>query len=163
MRPFILICALFMMSLPAQARPVSYPGGWTVMLKNDVDINSAHVHYSPDAKNSIGPRHEYLRDKKANVDTLQWNRLLKRWNGAGYQANAYLKSGAGVAYDDGEYEPAFFTGFAADWETRRWFTMYENRFFHADDIEKFAKHKARIGVAPYIGDYGDLHLSLIHI
>ncbi len=161
MRLLALFLLVFVLSHPAQARPVSYPGGWTFMTMNDVDNNSLHLHYSPTAKYSIGWRHEYLRDLKASVDSLQWNHLIKRWNGAGYQANTYLKSGIGVAYDDGEYEPAVFTGFAADWETRRWFTSYENRFFHAGDIDKFAKHKARVGVAPYIGDYGDIHTWLM--
>lgn len=158
-RLILLFCLVFPMT--AQARPVSYPGGWTVMLMNDKDSNSAHVHYSPTAKYSVGVRHEYFRGSKANADTAQINYLVKRWNAPASQANLYLKSGAGIAYDDGEYEPAAFTGLAADWEDRRYFVSYENRFFYADDIEEFAKHKARIGWAPYEGDYGDLHTWLM--
>lgn len=164
MRSILFILALLIfIGLPktAQARPVSYPGGWTVMLTNDVDINSVHVHYTPDPKSSIGLRHEYLRGNSAHVDTLQYNRLLKRWNAPASQANLYLKSGLGVAYADGQSEPAAFTGMAVDWEDRRYFVSYENRFFHAGDIDKFAKHKARIGIAPYIGDVGDLHSWLM--
>lgn len=131
------------------------------MLTNDLDANSTHLHYSPTARYSVGWRHEYLRDAKAHSDTLQINSLLKRWNMPASQANLYLKSGAGVAYDDGNSEPAFFTGLAADWEDRRFFTGYENRFYTAGDIESYAKHKARIGVAPYIGDYGDVHTWLM--
>jgi len=161
MRIILALCLLIVFSLPAVARPVSYPDGWTVMTMNDVDANALHIHYSPTATYSVGWRHEYLRGSKAHVDTAQLNYLVKRWNGPAYQANTYIKSGIGIAYDDGEYEPAAYTGFAADWETRRWFTSYENRFFHAGDIDKFAKHKARVGVAPYIGDYGDLHTWLM--
>ena len=50
---------------------------------------------------------------------------------------------------------------AFDWENRRYFTSYENRFFYGGDIDSFADHTARIGVAPYIGDYGDLHTWLM--
>ncbi|MCB9991016.1 MAG: hypothetical protein H6867_06510 [Rhodospirillales bacterium] len=157
----ILIFMLMPLAPSAQARPVSYPGGWTAMTMNDVDSNALHIHYSPNARNSLGWRHEYLRDPKAHMDALQWNTLLKRWNQPGAQANFYIKSGAGIAYDDGETEAAAFTGVAADWETRRWFTSYENRFFYAGDIARFARHKARAGVAPYIGDYGDLHTWLM--
>lgn len=131
------------------------------MLMNDVDINSLHIHYSPTATYSVGVRHEYLRGSKANVDTAAVNYLIKRWNMPAAQANLYIKSGAGIAYDDGEYDPAAYTGFAADWENRRFFTGYENRFFWADQTEKFIKHKARVGVAPYVGDYGDLHTWLM--
>ncbi len=145
----------------AFARPVSYPTGWTVMVMNDKDANSTHVHYSPTAKYSVGLRHEYMRDAGAHVGSVQLNNLLKRWNKKGEQANIYLKSGVGVARDDGDYSPAAFTGLATDWETRRYFTSYENRLFWADDSEKFIKHKARVGIAPYIGDYGDLHTWLM--
>ena len=145
----------------AFARPVSYPTGWTVMVMNDKDANSTHVHYSPTAKYSVGLRHEYMRDAGAHVGSVQLNNLLKRWNKKGEQANIYLKSGVGVARDDGDYSPAAFTGLATDWETRRYFTYYENRLFWTDDSEKFIKHKARVGIAPYIGDYGDLHTWLM--
>lgn len=148
-------------TIPAQARPVSYPEGWTLMLMNDKDENSSHIHYSPTAKYSIGWRHEYMRDSGAHVDTVQLNNLLKRWNKPSEQANLYLKSGVGFARDNGDYSPAAFTGLATDWETRRYFASYENRFFWSDDSQKFVKHKARVGVAPYIADFGDLHTWLM--
>lgn len=154
---FLIVSIIILAPQNAQARPVSYPGGWTVMLMNDKEANSSHIHYSPSAKYSIGWRHEYLREPSAHVDTLQVNNLLKRWNKPKEQANLYLKSGIGVARDNGEYGAAAFTGLAADWETRRYFTSYENRFFWTENTEKFIEHTARIGVAPYIGDFGDLH------
>ena len=58
----------------ADARPVSYPGGWTLMVMNDKDTNSSHIHYSPSAKYSVGWKHEYLRDTKANADYIQLNK-----------------------------------------------------------------------------------------
>jgi len=163
MRQILLTFALLLIALPAQARPVSYPGGWTVMLKNDKDSNSSHVHYTLDPKNSLGWRHEYLRDTSTHIDTLQHNILLKRWNAPKSQANLYLKSGAGIASEDGygDTRPAAFTGLAADWEDRRYFVAYENRFLWTDGFNDYAKHKARIGIAPYIGDYGDLHTWLM--
>lgn len=131
------------------------------MTMNDVDNNSTHIHYSPTAKYSVGWRHEYLRGAEANVDAAQVNYLVKRWNKPAEQANLYLKSGVGVAYDGDKTNPAAFTGLAADWETQRYFTSYENRFFWADDTDKFAKHTARVGIAPYIGEYGDVHTWLM--
>ncbi len=149
------------LSAPAQARPVSYPGGWTLMQMNDVDNNSLHVHYSPTAKYSVGARYEYHREPNAHITSIQMNNLIKRWNAPASQANLYLKSGVGVAYDSGDTEPVAFTGVATDWENRRFFTSYENRLFYAGDIHKFIKHQARIGVAPYIGEYGDTHTWLM--
>ncbi len=148
-------------ALPALARPVSYPGGWTLMVRNDIIANSTLVHYSPTAKHSVGWRHEYLREPSAHVNSVQLNNLLKRWNKTAEQANIYLKSGVGIALENGDVNPAIFTGIAADWETRRHFISYENRFFWADDTDQFIRHEARMGIAPYIGDHGDFHTWLM--
>ncbi len=165
-----LLFALFGMGLIipnlAQARPVSYPGGWTGMFMNDGDKNSAHIHYSPTAKTSVGYKFEYWRDKEMTLNAVQMNNLLKRWNNPDSQANLYLKSGIGIAYSDagdfdGETSAAGFTGIAADWEDRRFFISYENRYTEAGEIDDFYQQSARVGVAPYIGDYGDLHTWLM--
>ena len=133
------------------------------MVMNDKESNSSHIHYSPSIKYSVGWRHEYQRDTSAHIDSIQLNNLIKRWNKPKEQANFYIKSGVGIAYDDGNTSPAAFTGIAADWETRRYFTSYENRALWVDEDTANAsiKHEARIGVAPYIGDYGDLHTWLM--
>ncbi len=153
----LFLSAIIAMSATAHARPVSYPGGWTLMVMNDKDKNSSHIHYSPSAKHSIGWRHDYLRDSSTHIDSVQLNNLLKRWNKPQEQANLYLKSGIGISREDGDFSPAAYTGIAADWETRRYFTSYENHFLWANNDTKHIEHKARIGVAPYIGDYGDFH------
>lgn len=145
----------------AAARPVSYPGGWTLMQMNDGDSNSLHIHYSPTAKYSVGYKGEYWREKGWQFHGIQLNYLAKRWNQPKSQANLYFKSGAGAAFDGGEAEESGFAGIAFDWENRRFFTSYENRGVYAGDVDKFFTQKARIGVAPYIGDYGDLHTWLM--
>ena len=166
----ILLCALLGMGLiipnTADARPVSYPGGWTLMLMNDGDKNTAHIHYSPTAKTSVGYKFEHWRDKDFTLNAVQMNNLLKRWNEKDSQANLYLKSGLGVAYSDaddfdGETNAAGFTGIAADWENRRFFISYENRYTEAGEIDDFYQQSARVGWAPYEGDYGDVHTWLM--
>jgi len=158
---------LFVHSLSAvQARPVSYPGGWTTMFLNNVDRHSAHLHYSPTAFMSLGYKAEYWRDEDHQIHALQMNNLLKRWNSKESQANFYLKSGIGAAYSDygdfdSEWEPAAFTGIATDWEDQRFFVSYENRYTYAGDIRDDFTQSARVGVAPYVGEYGDLHTWLM--
>lgn len=149
------------------ARPVSYKGGTTLMLKNDHDANVAHLHYSPTVNYSIGYRVEYQRDKEYWLHMGQLNNLVKRWNNPDSQANIYLKSGLGVAtgYKNNNQsyneQAAFFTGIAMDWENRRYFISYENRYLNAQDIDKQFRQSARLGVAPYIGEYGDVHTWLM--
>lgn len=153
--------ALALLLPDAHARPVSYPGGWTAIQANDGDVSSLHLHYSPDARYSIGYRAEYWHEGAWQFHGGQVNYLLHRWNRPHSQANAYLMSGIGLALDGRVQNPAAFAGFSADWETRRYFVMYEGRYTEAGSIGSFAMQKARVGVAPYIGDYGDVHTWLM--
>lgn len=155
--------AIIVLLLPtiAQARPVSYPEGWTVMQMNDYDSNSLHVHYSPTAKYSVGYYGELMREEDIQLHTVQYNRLLKRWNMPAAQANAYLKVNLGVAKRDGDAQAAGRIGFAADYETRRIFFSYENSYTDAGDFYDAFTQKARAGFAPYEADYDELNTWLM--
>ncbi|MDD4013513.1 MAG: hypothetical protein PHW14_04930 [Candidatus Omnitrophica bacterium] len=163
------IIAIFLMCAvcaPAWARPVSYAGGWTLATYNDGDSDSGIIHYSPKADRSLGIRAEYFREKDWLMTAGQFNALVKRWNEPGWQANAYVKSGAGWAYKcdgppENRSELALFSGFAADWENRRYYISYENRLLYAGHIHRDIEQKARVGIAPYIGGYGDIHTWLM--
>lgn len=161
------ILAVFLcLPLLAEARPVSYPSGWTTMLMNDMEKNSLHVHYSPTFKTSVGYKAEFWREDEWHLHGIQVNHLLKRWNKKHSQANVYVKGLGGVAFAntgqfDGKREAAGAFEFATDWEDRRYFTSYAARATYAGDIDKFFMQKARVGIAPYIGDYGDLHTWLM--
>ncbi len=146
----------------AQARPVSYPDGWTVMQRNNGDRSAAHVHYSPTASDSIGLYIERNWTEDVTFTGLQYNRLVKRWNAPNSQANLYAKFGVGQAdpFGDEGAELSGFAEIAADWETRRWFTQYKVRATDFADNQT-VHHTARLGVAPYIGDYGELHTWLM--
>lgn len=158
----ILFIVCMTLAVSVIARPVSYPGGFTFMQMNDMDMSSIHIHYSPSIHYSIGYRGENWRDQEWQFHGIQLNYLLKRWNRPASQANFYFKSAAGIAHSDqadsnDSTEFAGFSGLAIDWEDRRYFTSYENRYTESGDIGHFFSQKARVGIAPYIGDYGDLH------
>lgn len=149
-------------SFQTQARPVSYPGGVTLMQMNDNEFSNLHLHYSPKINYSIGLKIENNRIDKWTFAGIQYNNLLKRINKKKSQANFYLKSAIGSAHSDehpfsSHQVPAGFIGFAADWEDRRFFTSYENKSFYSSDVAKYFQQKVRFGIAPYIGNYGDLH------
>lgn len=155
-----------LISTSAHARPVSYPGGWTSMISNNGEEHALHIHYSPTAKYSIGYKAMVDDDAEYDLNAFQLNYLIKRWNNSDSQANVYLKTALGVAHSeygdfDNKYTGAGFAGIAADWENRRFFTSYENRYLDAGTIANKYTQSARIGVAPYIGDYGDLHTWLM--
>ncbi|MEP6342221.1 MAG: hypothetical protein ABJ275_02815 [Maricaulaceae bacterium] len=145
-------------ALPAAARPVSYPGGWTIIQNNNANFSSANLHYSFTAKDALGFYGEQNWATDSRFYGAQYTRLLKRWNGPGSQANIYLNLGAGVAenFDQTDTDLAGFVGLTADWETRRWFVSYSAR---ADDLsfDQNFRQNARLGFAPYVGGFGDLH------
>lgn len=155
---------LIMMLLPVYvaARPVSYPGGITLMQQNDGDRSRIHLHYSPSARYSLGYKAEYSNEERWRFHGIQLNNLLKRWNQPAAQANIYLKSGLGTFRSSkGDYSTALFTGMAVDWENRRLFTSYENRLFDSGDAYSRFSQSVRFGIAPYLGNYGDLHTWLM--
>ncbi len=158
----LLVISALLHAPEAWPRPVSYPGGWTSVVMNSDARNSLYVHYSPTSRYSLGYKLEYWRDGEYAISALQMNNLLQRFNGSDYQSNIYLKSGVGVAYrdrgqEDHKVEPTVYTGVAIDWESRRFFARYENRYTEAGAIDDFFMQSVRVGIAPYLGDYGDLH------
>lgn len=162
--PCVLAClAVAGAPTAAHARPVSYPGGWTAIQLNDMNSHSLNLHYSPTAHYSVGYRAEYWRKEDWQFHGVQVNTLLHRWNMPEAQANLYLKTAGGIAFDSGGNSAgaAGFAGIAGDWENRRFFTSYENRYVEADRLDGFFMQQARVGVAPYIGDYGDVHTWLM--
>lgn len=150
--------ALTALTAPASARPVSYAGGWTLMQENNGMYSSLHAHYSPTATDSVGLYVEQNWDIDTTFTGLQYNRLVKRWNAPASQGNVYFKLGAGAAspFAGGDADLASFAGLAADWETRRVFASYDVR---ARDFgpDESVTHAARLGVAPYIAEFGALH------
>ena len=157
----VLVCT-FIVLKDINARPISYPGGWTLMQANDFSKHSFHLHYSPSIDYSIGYRAEYWREKEWQFHGLQLNYLIKRINKPKSQTNFYLKNGIGLATSNYEafenkFEPSLFTGILFDWEDRRFFTSYQNQANYASSIDKFFSQQFRIGVAPYLAEYGYLH------
>ena len=162
----LVILGLLSSPQSAIARNVSYVGGWTFLGNYDDDSISSLVHYTPHRTFSLGYRYEYFRDRKWHYNGLQLNYLVKRWNNSDSQANLYLLSSLGNAFSnyenfDDENETAGFIGVATDWEDRRFFVSYENRYIYAGSIDESFTQKARVGVAPYVEEFGGLHTWLM--
>ena len=162
----IFLLLVISATIQVHARPVSYPGGWTVSTFNDGDRYSGFVHYSPTAFYSIGYHAEYWRAQDYQIHAFHVNNLIKRWNAEASQGNFYVKSGVGFAYsDEGDFdnriELAAYTGIATDWETREVFVAYENRVTDAGNIADNFRQKVKFGFAPYVAEYGYWHTWLM--
>lgn len=159
LRAATLLLALF--SALTQARPVSYVGGWTVLGGSNRQNSSVLTHYTTTPKQSWGIRVERDRLNELTLSAIQPTLLVKRWFGKDYQANVYATAGLGQARQTGtgksNNDLAGFVGVMADWETRRHFLSYQNRYLDAGTLGGGFTQAARVGWAPYEGDTGDLH------
>ena len=162
--------SFFLASAIADARPVSYPDAWTVMLRNDAYQNSAHVHYTFDTQHSIGLRLRYDREGDFTFTGAQLNRLMKRWNTSDSQANIYGRIGIGQVTDNldsselrlkRESDEALFLGVSGDWETRRYFVSATAEHWDNGRFGEFSNFHSRLGIAPYVANTGALHTWLI--
>ncbi len=131
------------------------------MTMNDHSEYALQAMYSPAAQYAVGAQTEYLRDEETWIHSATYNRLLHRWNMPGSQANLFLLSGLGVADDHDDVGAAAFAGIEADWEDRRYYVLYQNRVIGSDVVEESFSQKARVGIAPYIGGYDDVHTWLM--
>ncbi len=147
----IKIIILLIISVGLDARPISYSGGSTIMSFSDNIKDSLYYHYSPSYKYSVGI--ENIRDKyfNDNYSYVRFTYLLNRKNTENSQRNLYLQSGI-----SSEGFNKFFYGMHGDWETRRLFVGFGLKETKRK-IHDYSEQYYQIGVAPYLGDYGDLH------
>ncbi len=161
-----LFLATLILSNDINSRPISYADSWTLMQMNNYNKHSFHLHYSPSVNYSVGYKGEYWLKNEWQFHAVQINYLINRINKPKSQTNIYLKNGLGLANSkhkdfDSKTEPSFFSGLSMDWEDRKFFLGYENRINYNPTIDRFFLQKARIGFAPYVGKYGDLHSWLM--
>ena len=142
---------LLIISFGLDARPISYSGGSTIMSFSDNIKDSLYYHYSPSYKYSVGI--ENIRDKyfDDNYSNVRFTYLLNRKNTENSQRNLYLQSGiSSKGFNE------YFYGMHGDWETRRLFVGFGLKETKRK-IHDYSEQYYQIGVAPYLGDYGDLH------
>jgi hypothetical protein len=153
------VCAALFAASASQARPVSYPDGWTLWASRDDAASSLLVHYTPMRAYSVGLRHEVedLHERARTQAVLTW--LAWRRNERHSQANLYLRGALGEADGHAGRETAADAEVMADWETRRQFVSLSARYL--SDGGAATAVKARVGIAPYVADFGALHTWLM--
>jgi hypothetical protein len=165
LKALISVAFIAFTAATAEARPVSYAGGWTLIEETNRQTSTGLIHYTPDFRYSVGARVEWDRKSDILFTGVQGTWLAKRWFGEDYQANLYLWGAAGAAQGiDGNPADARLGGQAgiiADWETRRLFLSYHASARDFGEIDASVAHAMRAGFAPYEGDTGDLHTWLM--
>ena len=155
---FFCLVLTSLVALPGHAKPLSYVGGTMVMQENDETGNTLTADYTFNphfalglyAKRDIGGKEFYTIGPQLNT-------LFKRWNLPEGQGNIFGTTGAGVARQGSNSQPAAWVSLLADYETRRVFLSYEPRLTYSGDIETAFSQRAQVGFAPYLADYEHLN------
>jgi hypothetical protein len=145
----------------AQARPVTFPGGWMSMTEVDGSAVITQVDRTMTRNLAIGAYALTESDGDRRSAGVLANLLLMRRNTPDSQANVYLMAGAGPSWlrRPGGRRDSVASGMAGaevDWETRRWFVGAATRLSVVDGDTELG-WRARLGVAPYIAGSGRLH------
>jgi hypothetical protein len=150
----LLIIICLVLASTSFGRPISYVGGHTLMANSSSQADNIYWHYTPDIKYSLGV--DYQKDKISDelFASARFTYLLNRKNTATSQRNLYLKTGVGLNRD------SHFYGLSGDWETRRLFIGFSAKQQSGQGYDLF-EQRVKLGIAPYLGDYGDLHTWLM--
>ena len=128
---------------PAHSHPVTFPENWMIMSELDRNWQDSNAWYTFAPDHAVGVGYNSFRNADAGITrripNLHYNYRVKRWNMPDAQANIFWTAGAGVAFDDvasagGDSEPAAYVGIEADWENRRFYTLYQARAFWAEIV-----------------------------
>ena len=148
---FLRISIIFICNI--DARPISYSDGHTLMHFNDSMKESIYYHYSPTYKFSIGLETMQNKVFSTNETNIRFTYLLNRKNKKLSQRNLYFQS----AFSSKDNNYAY--GMHGDWETRRYFIGFDYK--EVKNIIDYTDKHIQLGVAPYLGEYGDLHTWLM--
>ena len=126
------------------------------MYKHNAASETLFYHYSPSFKYSLGI--EGVQDKRRgkNYCYLRGTYLVDRKNTVSSQRNLYTQLGLS---SNGAKE--YFYGAHGDWETRRYFMGFALKKTQTNDQINDFYRAITLGVAPYLGDYGDIHTWLM--
>ncbi|MGB1868179.1 MAG: hypothetical protein ACPHLL_02720 [Porticoccaceae bacterium] len=154
MRLTLLFCCLLATSA-SLSRPISYVGGHTLMANSGAKADNIYWHYTPNINYSLGVDHQKDKISGEQFPSARLTYLLNRKNTATSQRNLYLKTGIGLNDPNNH-----FYALSGDWETRRVFVGFSAKQVSGRGYDLF-EQSVKIGLAPYLGDYGDLHTWLM--
>ena len=150
-----ILLILLIFTSTGYARPISYPGGITVMGFSDNMKDSVYAHYSPSHLYSFGIESKKDKYTQSDYSYLRFTYLLDRKNTEKSQRNFYFQSGINPDGIDN-----YFLGIHGDWETRRLYTGFSYKNVRLK-TQTYQDKFFQLGIAPYLGEYGDLHTWLM--
>jgi hypothetical protein len=117
--------------------------------------DSIYAYYSPSHLYSFGIESKKDKYTQSDYSYLRFTYLLDRKNAEKSQRNFYFQSGINT---DGTNN--YFLGIHGDWETRRLYTGFSYKNVRLK-TQTYQDKFFQFGIAPYLGEYGDLHTWLM--
>ena len=156
-----VIPLIFLSSHLVEAAPMGFEG--SVMTMGDFNQNWREVgfNYAISSRDALGLTHlEFRSDDgkdKRQVDTLNYTRLLSRWNSTDAQSNLWLFMGLGEvrgSIDNQSIDSKFIAspGFQFDYETRRVYFAATHKLYRASNLNHDTT-SIRAGFSFYEADY----------
>jgi hypothetical protein len=156
-----VIALIFLSSHLAFAAPMGYEG--SVMTMGDFNQNWREVgfNYAITSRDALGLTHlEFRSDDhkvKREVDTLNYTRLLSRWNLTDAQSNLWLFMGLGeirgsIDHQNIDSKMIASPGFQFDYETRRIYFAATHKLYRASNLNHDTT-SVRAGFSFYETDY----------
>ncbi len=156
-----VIPLIFLSSHLVEAAPMGFEG--SVMTMGDFNQNwrEAGFNYALTSRDALGLTHlEFRSDDhkdKREVDTLNYTRLLSRWNLTDAQSNLWLFMGIGEirgSLDNQSIDSKFITspGFQFDYETSRIYFATTHKIYRASNLNHDTT-SIRAGFSFYESDY----------
>jgi len=139
---------------PILGNPVTFKDGKMLDIQSDTEGVDIQAFYSLSSSMALGI-HTVQSAEEAPVLLAQSNLLLRRWNNPDSQANLYSFIGIG----ESKNHFAEYLGLETDWESRSFYMAFSTDVLW--NPAPFSRLSGRIGFAPYIGDYDDLHTWII--
>ena len=157
-----LVIFTFLMSALSYAHPVSFQDSLGIMGAHSPTLTHNQVNYSYRYWGAVGLHHFRRPDLSQNNATfLSSNFLLKRWNEAALQANLYAVAGVGHSQLTDLSETSGMGLVQFDIEDRKYYFLAKHQLIVNQKQTDLSLSTVRLGVAPYQGDYEDIHAWLI--
>lgn len=162
----LFLFSFLLLSLAANAHPVSFKDGVGFMSYNNAKMNEVLLTYSFNPHFALATT--YLRDSKSEFLIPRADFLVKRWNNDESQGNIYFSAGAGSEKFNTDTYGVKLGEIVADWESRKYYTYLEHLYLRRDNennplipLKDYNHTKARVGFAPFLADYNDLNVWYI--
>lgn len=163
---FALVCLAAALPGLAQAKPIAWEDGTTVMGEYGDAMQEYQVFHAPSYRWSAGGgwlRLEPDDGAAREIGYARVNALVKRWNLPRAQANAFAWGGVGSARSGAfaDRETAWNAGGQVDYETLRLYGSLRSDWHYARDAFAYRTDTLQLGWAPYAHDWDRLATWLL--